>query len=217
MSARGLGRRKFLERGGIAAGALIVGGAGAWIAANPSVELPETSYPGTKGMDSVLIAYASKAGSSAEVASAIGRRLADRGFRVDVRRAGRVRSLDAYGAVVVGSAIRAGQWLSEASAFVKTHREALATRKTAFFTLCMTLSQDTSENREKVAAYLEPVRAILEPDQIAFFAGKMDYSKLALVPRLIVKRMKVPEGDFRNWDAIGSWADLLSTEMRTRA
>jgi menaquinone-dependent protoporphyrinogen oxidase len=217
MSARGLGRRKFLERGGVAAGALIVGGAGAWVAANPGVELPEPSYPGIKGMDSVLIAYASKAGSSAEVAGAIGKRLADRGFSVDVRRAGKVRSLDPYGAVVVGSAIRAGQWLSEASGFVKTHREALARRKTAFFTLCMTLQKDTPENREKMAACLRPVRAILEPDRIEFFAGKMDYSKLALVPRLIVKRMKVPEGDFRNWDAIGAWADLLSTEMRSKA
>jgi menaquinone-dependent protoporphyrinogen oxidase len=68
-----------------------------------------------------------------------------------------------------------------------------------------------------MAACLRPVRAILEPDRIEFFAGKMDYSKLALVPRLIVKRMKVPEGDFRNWDAIGAWADLLSTEMRSKA
>ncbi len=25
--------------------------------------------------------------------------------------------------------------------------------------------------------------------------------------------MKVPEGDFRNWDAIGAWADALGSEM----
>ncbi len=218
MSATGLGRRRFLVRGGIAGGALIVGGAGAWVASNPSIDLPEPSYPGTKGMDSrVLIAYASKAGSSAEVAAVIGKRLADGGFGVDVRRARSVRSLDGYGAVIVGSAIRAGQWLSEASGFVKTHREALATRKTAFFTLCMTLQQDTPQNREAVTAYLKPVRAILEPDKIEFFAGKMDYSRVALVPRLIVQRMKVPEGDFRNWAAIGAWADLLSNELLARA
>jgi menaquinone-dependent protoporphyrinogen oxidase len=96
---------------------------------------------------------------------------------------------------------------------VRNHREALAARKTAFFTLCMTLQQDTPEHREKVAAYLEPVREILEPDEIEFFAGKMDYRKLALAPRLIVKRMKVPEGDFRNWHAIGAWADGLGNEI----
>ena len=45
------------------------------------------------------------------------------------------------------------------------------------FTLCMTLRQDTPEHREKVAAYLKPVREILEPDRIEFFAGKMEYRK----------------------------------------
>jgi len=164
--------------------------------------------------DKVLVTYASKSGSTAEVADAIGKRLADTGLTVDVRRAKNVRSVDGYAAVIVGSAIRAGRWLSEASGFVKTHREALAARKTAFFTLCMTLQQDTPEHRETVAAYLKPVREILEPDRIEFFAGKMDYRKLALAPRLIVKGMKVPEGDFRNWDAISSWARGVADQIR---
>jgi menaquinone-dependent protoporphyrinogen oxidase len=214
MIARELRRRRFLKAGGTAAGGLIVGGAGVWVASSPGIEFPEPSYPGTKDMATrVLVAYASKAGSTAEVADAIARRLADAGLTVDVRRARNVRSVDGYAAVIVGSAIRAGRWLSEASGFVKNHREALAARKTAFFTLCMTLQQDTPEHRERVAAYLKPVREILEPDEIEFFAGKMDYRKLALVPRLIVKRMKVPEGDFRNWHAIGAWADALSNQV----
>ncbi len=125
--------------------------------------------------------------------------------------------MDGYRAVVVGSAIRAGHWLADASDFVKTHREALAARKTAFFTLCMTLQQDTPANREKVAGYLKPVRAVLDPDWIEFFAGKMEYRRLAFGPRLIVKAMKVPEGDFRDWNAIGSWAGRLAKEMPATA
>ena len=65
-------------------------------------------------------------------------------------------------------------------------------------------------------AGLKPVREILEPDTIEFFAGKMDYRKLALAPRLVVRGMKVPEGDFRNWDAIGAWADALCKQMKAR-
>lgn len=34
----------------------------------------------------------------------------------------------------------------------------------------------------------------------------MDYSKLSFVYRLIVKAMKAPQGDFRNWNAIHGWA-----------
>jgi menaquinone-dependent protoporphyrinogen oxidase len=217
MSARGLGRRKFLKVGGTAAGALVAGGAGVW-AASPHVEMPEVSYPG-KGdaYGGILVAYASKAGSTGEAAAFIARKLADTGLAVDLRRARNVRSVDGYRAVVVGSAIRAGYWLADASEFVKTHRGALAARKTAFFTLCMTLRQDTPGNREKVAGYLKPVREVLDPDWIQFFAGRMEYRRLALGPRLIVKAMKVPEGDFRDWSAIGSWADRLAREMSATA
>ncbi len=213
MSAKQLGRRRFLKASGTAAGALVVGGAGVW-ASMPHVDWPELSDQGRKDAPGrVLVAYASKAGSTAEVAAVIARKLADAGLAVDLRRARNVRSVDIYRTVIVGSAIRAGQWLGEARGFVQTHRDALAARKTAFFTLCMTLQQDTPGNREKVAGHLKPVREVLEPDWIEFFAGKMEYRRLALGPRLIAKAMKVPEGDFRDWNAIGSWADRLVKGM----
>jgi menaquinone-dependent protoporphyrinogen oxidase len=209
-----LGRRRFIKTGGATAGALVVIGGGILAASGPDVDLPEPSYARTDGMGKkTLIVYASKAGSSAEVAVFIGKRLSERGLAVDVCRAKHVKSLDGYDAVVVGSAIRAGNWLPEATSFVHEHRAALAQAKTAFFTLCMTLRQDTPKNRETVTAYLKPVREILEPQRLEFFAGKMDYRKLALVPRLIVKAMKVPEGDFRNWSAISAWADALCAEV----
>jgi menaquinone-dependent protoporphyrinogen oxidase len=213
MSTERRGRRRFLKGSGIAAGALVAGGAGVW-AATPHVDWPELSYPGTEDAHGrVLVAYASKAGSTAEVAAVIARKFADAGLAVDLRRARSIHSVVGYRAVVIGSAIRAGQWLGDASAFVKTHREALAVRKTGFFSLCMTLQQDTPGNREIVAGYLKPVREVLEPDWSEFFAGKMEYRRLALGPRLIVKAMKVREGDFRNWNAIGAWADRLVQEM----
>jgi menaquinone-dependent protoporphyrinogen oxidase len=213
MGATRLERRRFLKAGGTAAGALVVGGAGVW-AAMPNVDWPELSHPGSEGAHGrVLVAYASKASSTAEVAVVIARKIAEAGLAVDLRRASHVRSVDGYRAVIVGSAIRASQWLGDASGLVKTHREALAARRTAFFTLCMTLQQDTPANREKVAGYLKPVREVLEPDWIEYFGGKMEYRRLALGPRLIAKAMKVREGDFRNWTAIGSWADRLATEI----
>ncbi len=210
MADTGSGRRRFLRVGGVAAGAVVAGGAGVW-AATPHLDWPELSYPGdAEARGRVLVAYASKAGSTAEAAAFIAKKLADSGLAVDLRRARNVRSVDGYQAVVVGSAIRAGQWLGEASEFVKTHKAALAARKTAFFTLCLTLKDDTPSNREKVAAYLKPVRATVEPDWIEFFAGKMDYRKLSLGPRLIAKAIKAPEGDYRDWNAIGAWADALA-------
>jgi menaquinone-dependent protoporphyrinogen oxidase len=191
-----------------------VAGGAVLVATTPRIDLPEASLTGAnEKAKRLLIAYSSKAGSTAEVAVFIGKRLSDRGHAVDVRRAKHVSSLDGYHAVVVGSAIRAGQWLSEARGFVKQHKEALATRGTAFFSLCMTLHEDTPKNRQVATDYLRPMRQILEPGMIEVFAGRMDYSQLALLPRLIVKAIKTPEGDFRNWDAIAAWADRLHHEM----
>jgi menaquinone-dependent protoporphyrinogen oxidase len=208
-----LGRRRFIATGGVAAGALVVGG-GILAVSRADVDLPAPSYSRANGTGKrTLIAYASKAGSTAEVAVFIGKRLSERGLAVDVCPAKDVQSLDGYAAVVVGSAIRAGNWLPEATRFVRTHRAGLAQAKTAFFSLCMTLQQDTPKNREIVTAYLKPVREILEPLRMESFAGKMDYHKLALAPRLIAKAKNAPEGDFRNWSAIGAWADALHDEV----
>ena len=79
----------------------------------------------------------------------------------------------------------------------------------SLFILCMTLHKDTAENRKQVSAYLDPVRAVARPASEGLFAGVMDPSKLKLYERLIVMAMKVPNGDYRNWDQIGAWTESL--------
>ena len=102
-------RRSFLKTGCLTAAgvglALVAGGAPAF-SYQPPVDLPSPSFGGTAAGKRILVAYASKAGSTAEVAAFIARKLADAGLAVDLRRAKSVRSVDGYRAVVVGSAIR---------------------------------------------------------------------------------------------------------------
>ena len=156
--------------------------------------------------DKILVAYASKCGSTGEVAEAIGRTLCDGGAAVDVRLVKDVTDVSDYRAVVVGSAICMGQWLPEAGKFVEAHRDVLSRVPVAYFTVCMTLQDDTEENRRTVAGYTDPVRGIVPPVDEGLFAGAMDHSKLPFVFRLLMKAMKVPEGDFRDWDGIRDWA-----------
>jgi menaquinone-dependent protoporphyrinogen oxidase len=57
---------------------------------------------------------------------------------------------------------------------------------------------------------MNPVREIVEPVDIGLFAGKMDYGKISFLERMIVSKIfGVPEGDFRNWEAIQDWANNL--------
>jgi menaquinone-dependent protoporphyrinogen oxidase len=139
------------------------------------------------------------------VAEVIGQALCDEGAAVDVRLAKEVHDVSAYRAVILGSAIRMGRWLPEAVEFVETHQDTLRQLPVAYFSVCMTLQEDTEENRREVAAYVDPVREIVQPVDVGAFAGAMDYGKLSLAFQLLIRAMKIPEGDFRNWDSIHTW------------
>ena len=151
----------------------------------------------------------SRAGSTGEVAEAIGEVLSGAGMRVDVRLAKNVTDVSPYRAVIAGSAIYMGKWMPDAVKFVETHRDALSRVPVAYFAVCLTMKDDTEENRRTVAAYLDPVRQMVQPVSENLFAGRLNYSKLPFLYRLIIKAMKQAEGDYRNWEAIRAWAGEL--------
>ncbi|HUX75522.1 MAG TPA: flavodoxin domain-containing protein [Anaerolineae bacterium] len=210
-----INRRRFLKLAGgaVGAGALACGGLATLGLRQPAIEFAEPSCGEEENIgDRILVAYASRAGSTGEVAGAIGEVLCDGGATVDVRLAKGVTDVGPYRAVVVGSAIYMGGWMSEAAKFVETHRDALSRVPVAYFAVCLTMKDDTEENRRTVAAYLDPVREQVpqvQPADVGLFAGTLDYDKLPLLYRLIVKAMEQPEGDFRNWEAIRAWAGEL--------
>jgi menaquinone-dependent protoporphyrinogen oxidase len=207
-----ISRRNFLKTAGITAAALgiTVCGGGALASIPPKVEMQSISY-GEKTMDKkILITYASKAGSTAETAARMGEMLAKQNAQVDVLPVEKVGDLSAYQAVVLGSAIRMSQLLPEVVKFVEANQAILQQKSFNVFFLCMTLEKDTPENRQTVSAYLEPVRALVKPANEGMFAGVMDPKKLSLVERLLMKAMKSPVGDYRNWDQINAWAQSVA-------
>ncbi len=212
----GIDRRQFITAAGIGLGAtaLTCAGLGYLAVQTPgqSVDFYQHSGDGEDGnhmKSKVLVAYASRLGSTGGVAQAIGEELTARGNVVDVILVKDIRDVSSYGSVILGSAVRMGRWLPEAVAFLEQNADSLASKSVSCFTVCMTMQQDTPENRARAKDITGAVRAIREPAAEGFFGGRMDYGKLSFLEQAILRAKKTPEGDFRDWDAIRAWAKQI--------
>ncbi len=170
--------------------------------------------------NTILVTYASRAGSTAGVAEAIGKTLAESGAQVEVRPMQDVSDLTPYTAVVAGSAIQSKQWLPEAMQFVQQHRAVLAQKPFAAFTVCMTMTMKNESYRQVIRDWLQPVRALVRPVSEGFFAGVLDISKIPSWADRLKFRVSVmlgvwSEGDHRDWNAIRSWAAELAGQLQT--
>lgn len=167
----------------------------------------------------VLVAYASKYGATAEIAERIGRMLQEAGLATDVLPAGDVGDLSPYGAVVLGSAVYAGQWRKEAAAFLEANEQALAERPVWFFSSGPTAEGDPVEAMDgwRFPEALQPVADRIGPREIVSFSGELDMKKLNFGEKLIVKAMKAPVGDYRNWESIEAWAASIAATLQTEA
>jgi menaquinone-dependent protoporphyrinogen oxidase len=171
--------------------------------------------------DLYLVTYASRMDSTAGVAEAIGRTMAECGLRVDVLPVNSVKDLAAYHAVVAGSAIQGGAWLPEAMQFLRENQTLLRGRPFAAFQVCMTLAMPSAEKyRDHVAAWMQPVRALVPPLSEGLFAGALDLKKIPGFGDRLKFRISVllgvwKEGDHRDWPAIEAWARSLPGVLKS--
>ncbi len=90
-----------------------------------------------------LIAYGTAAGSTAEVAEAIGEEMRQSGMTVDVQPVEEIRDISEYDGVVIGSAVRIFNLLPKTKKFIRKFKKALKQRPMAYFLVCMTMKEKT--------------------------------------------------------------------------
>ncbi|MDX1689002.1 MAG: flavodoxin domain-containing protein [Candidatus Promineifilaceae bacterium] len=179
----------------------------------------------------ILIAVASKHGSTREIAEAIGEELRAADHQTDLwdlvegERAavdsvvamgaggseGDVYDVASYDAVVAGSAIYMGRWMAEAREFVAEHAEQLQAVPVWLFS-SGPLGEEYPEGMG-VPEHLDDLLAQTEARDHMVFVGRLDKSQLNLAERLAVRMVKAPEGDYRDWDAIRDWARGIAAEV----
>ncbi len=159
----------------------------------------------------ILVAYATKRGSTREVAESVAATLCALGLEAECRPAAEVEDLDGYAAVVLGGALYMGRWHADARDFLKRHRRLLAALRLAVFAMGpRTLAEsDVEESHEQLDNALAMVPE-LEPVSVAVFGGVVDPAEL----RFPFNRM--PASDARDWDAIHVWAQDVAGELRAR-
>jgi len=160
---------------------------------------------------SILLAYASRFGSTQEVAETIASTLREARLEVDLQPMQEVKFLDRYNAVVLGAAIYNAKWNAEAHQFVSRHQDTLTQLPVAIFTLGPLSSSEAAKRNSRRQLDNELAKYLwLKPIAVEIFAGKYDPSK----PGLGFFDRFVPARDVRNWDAIRAWANELSAQLQ---
>lgn len=164
----------------------------------------------------ILVAYASKYGSTREIAKKIGEDLRSAGLEVDIRPVAQVTSIDPYQAVVLGSAVYIGKWIKEVEAFLKANVKPLSERSVWLFSSGPSGEGDPNAlvGGATVPPNLKPVIDQIHPQQVILFHGNIDLNKVNPIEKWAVKSIvKKPFGDYRDWQMIRAWTDGIASAL----
>ena len=164
----------------------------------------------------VLVTYAGKYGATAEIAERIGEVLNKGGVSADVLPVGVISDLTPYTAVVLGSALYAGQWRKEAATFLQACETELSGRSLWIFSSGPTGEGDpvTLMKGFRLPAAQQAIADRIGARDVTLFHGAMDATNLNLIEKLLIKMVKAPAGDFRDWDAIAAWAATIAEALK---
>jgi menaquinone-dependent protoporphyrinogen oxidase len=158
-----------------------------------------------------LIAYASKHGSTHEVAEQVADVLRAGGLDVDVRAASSVEDVDAYDAVVIGGALYMGHWHRDARRLLNRLGDKLHERPVFVFGMGpIDLEQKSVEGARKQVDHALAKVPEVEPVSVAIFGGVVHPGELHFPFN------HMHETDARDPEAIRAWADDIAAVLMSR-
>jgi len=173
--------------------------------------------------DKVLVCYASRYGSTGEIAEKISEILQSHSATVEVvnLKNDKVKDLESFDLVIVGSGIQMGKWTKEPLKFLKKNRDILSRKKVALFVSCMSATKPETCDQGR-RDYLEKIDADfpeINPISMGLFGGLIDPSRGGVMTKGIMKALLMefaPKGevppdyvDLRDWEQIQLWTENL--------
>ncbi len=191
----------------------------------------------------ILIAYATNAGSTADVAEMVKTALARKDMVVELRLLEEVSTLDEYDAVIIGAPMILG-WHRDAKKFVKRHQSELSRKPVAYFLTAMSLTKTRETQIDGVPIQVDPGLAKsprnpkrlslkelyalpynyvlpmlkaaprVKPLAIGLFGGYLNLFTLSWPARLFVMMViQAKPGDLRDETFIKKWSTNLRAQL----
>ena len=160
-------------------------------------------------MAEILVAYATRSGSTREIAEAVAEQIRHAAHEVTVLDAADVRSVEPYKAVVLGSALYSGRWRPEAVRLLKRNEELLVHKPVWLF---HSGPLGPGQVPQRAPRQVREIAARIGAEEPITFGGRLS-SDTAV--GFLARRMArtAAAGDFRDWDEIRLWAYVISERL----
>lgn len=158
----------------------------------------------------VLVSAASKHGSTREIAEVVARAIESAGIGCDVVDPADVSTTVGYDAVVLGSAVYIGQWLSEARDLVERLGDEL--RDVPVWLFSSGLADQPSKRGNSAPATTARMESLGARGH-RHFPGKLDVLQLSLAERAAILAARGKYGDSRDMDVVRAWGESIAAEL----
>jgi len=162
----------------------------------------------------ILVAFATKSGSTREIAEFITKTLQEKGVNAELQEMKSVKSVSEYDAFILGAPMYMFHVISDAHAFIKKNKKSLLEKKAAFFSLGPL--NDAEKDWKEVNEIFNKEMAKypwFTPVATEVFGGKLDPTTLQFPYNLIPAMKNMPPSDLRDWEKIRSWTESLPTKL----
>ena len=162
----------------------------------------------------ILVAFDSKHGSTALIATTIADTLREAGLEVVVSPAKEAATLDRFDAAVIGSAVYTGRWRGDALKLLRRNEPILASMPVWLFS-SGPLDGTTDLDALPIVNDVAPVAQRIGARGHTWFGGSLSADASGFVEHLMIRNGRA--GDWRDLDRVRAWARNIGLALRPHA